>query len=85
MKVKIGAFLGGLVFGMGLAVGGMTQPSKIVGFFDFVVSADLSAAIRARDWDRFAIVYNGAAPGSDKMREYSSRMQSAYDQLRAAR
>lgn len=59
--------------------------SQIVGFFDFVVSADLSAAIRARDWDRFAIVYNGAPPGSDKMRDYSSRMQSAYDQLRAAR
>ena len=34
MKVKIGAFLGGAVFGIGLAIAGMTQPAKIVGFFD---------------------------------------------------
>jgi uncharacterized membrane protein YedE/YeeE len=44
MKVRIGAFLGGLVFGIGLAVGGMTQPSKIVGFFDFFGSWDPSLA-----------------------------------------
>ncbi len=44
MKVKIGAFLGGAVFGIGLAVGGMTQPSKIVGFFDFFGSWDPSLA-----------------------------------------
>ena len=34
MKVKLGAFLGGAVFGIGLAIAGMTQPAKIVGFFD---------------------------------------------------
>ncbi|KPK17376.1 MAG: hypothetical protein AMJ62_01650 [Myxococcales bacterium SG8_38] len=44
MKVKIGAFLGGLVFGVGLAIGGMTQPAKIVGFFDFFGSWDPSLA-----------------------------------------
>ncbi|MBW2508909.1 MAG: YeeE/YedE family protein [Deltaproteobacteria bacterium] len=44
MKVKIGAFLGGMVFGLGLAVAGMTQPAKIVGFFDFFGSWDPSLA-----------------------------------------
>jgi uncharacterized membrane protein YedE/YeeE len=44
MKVKIGAFLGGMVFGIGLAIGGMTQPAKIVGFFDFFGSWDPSLA-----------------------------------------
>ena len=85
MKVKVGAFLGGLVFGIGLAIAGMTQPAKIVGFFDFVETADLTAVIRAHDWDRFAIVYNGAPEGSAKMRDYSGKMKAAYDQLRAAK
>lgn len=44
MKVKIGAFLGGAAFGIGLAVSGMTQPAKIVGFFDFFGSWDPSLA-----------------------------------------
>jgi hypothetical protein len=44
MKVKVGAFLGGSVFGIGLAIGGMTQPAKIVGFFDFFGSWDPSLA-----------------------------------------
>lgn len=44
MKVKIGAFLGGMVFGIGLALSGMTQPAKIVGFFDFFGSWDPSLA-----------------------------------------
>ena len=44
MKVKLGAFLGGLLFGVGLAVSGMTQPAKIVGFFDFFGSWDPSLA-----------------------------------------
>ncbi|HSN82756.1 MAG TPA: DUF6691 family protein [Polyangiales bacterium] len=44
MKVKIGAFLGGLVFGFGLAIGGMTQPAKVVGFFDYFGSWDPSLA-----------------------------------------
>ncbi len=44
MKVKIGAFLGGVLFGVGLAIAGMTQPAKIVGFFDFFGSWDPSLA-----------------------------------------
>jgi len=44
MKVKIGAFLGGGLFGIGLAIAGMTQPAKIVGFFDFFGSWDPSLA-----------------------------------------
>lgn len=44
MKVKLGAFLGGLAFGIGLAIAGMTQPAKIVGFFDFFGSWDPSLA-----------------------------------------
>lgn len=44
MKVKLGAFLGGMVFGIGLAIAGMTQPAKIVGFFDFFGSWDPSLA-----------------------------------------
>ncbi len=42
MKVKVGAFLGGLSFGIGLAISGMTQPAKIVGFFDFAGNWDPS-------------------------------------------
>jgi len=42
MKIKLGAFLGGLTFGIGLAIAGMTQPAKIVGFFDFFGSWDPS-------------------------------------------
>jgi uncharacterized protein len=44
MKVKVGAFLGGALFGIGLAIAGMTQPAKIVGFFDFFGSWDPSLA-----------------------------------------
>jgi uncharacterized membrane protein YedE/YeeE len=44
MKIKIGAFLGGTLFGVGLAISGMTQPAKIVGFFDFSGSWDPSLA-----------------------------------------
>ncbi|MEM7437392.1 MAG: DUF6691 family protein [Myxococcota bacterium] len=44
MKLKVGAFLGGALFGIGLALSGMTQPSKIVGFFDFGPAWDPSLA-----------------------------------------
>ena len=44
MKVRVGAFLGGALFGVGLAIAGMTQPAKIVGFFDFFGSWDPSLA-----------------------------------------
>jgi hypothetical protein len=44
MKIKVGAFLGGALFGIGLAIAGMTQPSKIIGFFDFFGDYDPSLA-----------------------------------------
>jgi hypothetical protein len=44
MKIKVGAFLGGTLFGIGLAIAGMTQPAKIIGFFDFFGSWDPSLA-----------------------------------------
>ena len=34
MKAAIGAFLSGLVFSIGLAISGMTQPKKVLGFLD---------------------------------------------------
>ena len=44
MKIKAGAFLGGAVFGIGLAIAGMTQPAKIIAFFDFFGDYDPSLA-----------------------------------------
>jgi len=44
MKIKVGAFLGGALIGVGLAISGMTQPKKIVGFFDFFGDYDPSLA-----------------------------------------
>jgi hypothetical protein len=44
MKVNATAFLAGIVFAIGLAVGGMTQPAKIVGFLDVTGAWDLSLA-----------------------------------------
>ncbi len=35
MKANIWAYLAGLLFGVGLVVAGMTQPSKVMGFLDF--------------------------------------------------
>lgn len=35
MRRNITAFVTGLLFAFGLALGGMTKPSKIIGFFDF--------------------------------------------------
>lgn len=43
-------FVAGLVFAVGLAVGGMTQPSKVVGFLDFF-----------GDWDPSLIFVMGGA------------------------
>src|SRR5690349_6275829 len=41
---SIGAFVAGLVFGIGLIVSGMTDPSKIVGFLDLAGNWDPSLA-----------------------------------------
>ena len=35
MKQFLSAFVAGLLFSVGLVVGGMTQPAKVVGFLDF--------------------------------------------------
>lgn len=34
MKIKITAFLVGFLFAIGLAISGMTQPQKVIGFLD---------------------------------------------------
>ncbi len=44
MKRNVTALLAGIVFGVGLVVGGMTQPAKIVGFLDFFGDWDPSLA-----------------------------------------
>ena len=44
MKNVVGPFIGGVVFAIGLAVSGMTQPAKIVGFFEFGALWDASLA-----------------------------------------
>lgn len=45
IAVLVAAFTCGLVFALGLAVGGMTQPSKVVGFLDFTGAWDPSLAL----------------------------------------
>jgi uncharacterized membrane protein YedE/YeeE len=44
MTAFLASFACGLVFAIGLALGGMTQPSKVVGFLDFTGSWDPSLA-----------------------------------------
>ena len=44
MAALLASFACGLVFAMGLALGGMTQPSKVVGFLDFTGEWDPSLA-----------------------------------------
>lgn len=44
MKSAGFAFLAGLLFAVGLALGGMTQPAKVVGFLDFFGDWDPSLA-----------------------------------------
>jgi len=43
-KQAIAAFFAGLLFSVGLVVGGMTQPSKVVGWLDFFGDWDPSLA-----------------------------------------
>jgi uncharacterized protein len=44
MAALLASFACGLVFAIGLALGGMTQPSKVVGFLDFTGEWDPSLA-----------------------------------------
>lgn len=43
-KSQISAYFCGLTFGVGLVIGGMTQPAKVVGFLDFFGDWDPSLA-----------------------------------------
>jgi uncharacterized membrane protein YedE/YeeE len=42
VKAKLVALVAGLVFGVGLALSGMTQPSKVFGFLDLTGAFDAS-------------------------------------------
>jgi uncharacterized membrane protein YedE/YeeE len=52
VKQNIVAFVAGLLFAVGLVVGGMTQPAKVVGFLDFF-----------GNWDPSLIFVMGGAVG----------------------
>jgi len=41
----VGAFIGGLVFGIGLLVSGMASPTKVLGFLDILGAWDPSLAV----------------------------------------
>ena len=44
MKSTPVAFISGVVFAVGLGIGGMTQPAKVIGFLDFTGNWDASLA-----------------------------------------
>lgn len=44
MRHTLAAFVAGMLFALGLAVGGMTQPSKVIGFLDVFGDWDPSLA-----------------------------------------
>ncbi len=44
MKPALAAFISGIVFALGLGIGGMTQPAKVIGFLDFTGNWDPSLA-----------------------------------------
>ncbi len=50
MKRLLSAFAAGAIFGVGLGLAGMTQPSKVVGFLDFF-----------GDWDASLMLVMGGA------------------------
>jgi uncharacterized membrane protein YedE/YeeE len=45
MRSALVAFISGVVFAVGLGIGGMTQPAKVIGFLDFVGNWDPSLAL----------------------------------------
>ena len=45
MKAVAAAFFAGLSFAAGLAISGMTQPAKVIGFLDFTGNWDASLAL----------------------------------------
>lgn len=44
MKSALVSFISGIVFAVGLGIGGMTQPAKVIGFLDFAGNWDPSLA-----------------------------------------
>lgn len=44
MNLLLGAFISGLIFAVGLGLGGMTQPAKVVAFLDIAGNWDPSLA-----------------------------------------
>jgi len=44
MKPALTSFVSGVVFALGLGIGGMTQPAKVIGFLDFAGDWDPSLA-----------------------------------------
>ncbi|MEX0805934.1 MAG: DUF6691 family protein [Candidatus Binatia bacterium] len=44
MKSTLVSFISGFVFALGLGIGGMTQPAKVIGFLDFAGNWDPSLA-----------------------------------------
>jgi uncharacterized protein len=44
MALKIASFAGGLIFGIGLLLSGMTEPSKVLGFLDIFGAWDATLA-----------------------------------------
>lgn len=44
MKSTLVSFISGVVFAVGLGIGGMTQPAKVIGFLDFAGNWDPSLA-----------------------------------------
>jgi OmpA-OmpF porin, OOP family len=47
VKLNLSAFVAGLLFGAGLAISGLTQPSKVFGFLDVSGAFDRSLLRRA--------------------------------------
>ena len=44
MKAALTSFFAGIIFALGLGIGGMTQPAKVIGFLDFAGNWDPSLA-----------------------------------------
>jgi len=44
MRSMLTSFVSGVVFAVGLGIGGMTQPAKVIGFLDFAGNWDPSLA-----------------------------------------
>ena len=77
MKIQdlVAPALSGLIFSIGLALGGMTDPAKVLGFLDFAGSWDPS----------LAFVMAGAMGGHGERVETRAQLAAALDQAVARR